>query len=165
VRVPISKVYRAFPELDRFDDGQCELFVHQASRGSLRRRAVAAAMQVLAASCAFMAWMFAFAVGRAIVSGLHLRGAAEGIATLGGIVGFVLVPALAALIARDVWLRRSIRARLVSARCPGCEYSLLGLPVTMGVAVCPECGEQLDLERMGLTPKDLMATDGVAEVA
>jgi hypothetical protein len=165
VRVPISKVYRAFPELDPFDDEQCELFVRQATRGSLRRHAQGWALKVLAFAAGLIVWIFAVALGGLVVDAFRLTAPVQNVLVIPMMVGFVLIPGMALLFVRDIWLRRSIKARLVSARCPACEYSLLGLPIVMGLAVCPECGEQLDLERMGLTPKDLMATDGVAEVA
>ncbi|MCC6660402.1 MAG: hypothetical protein IT437_05905 [Phycisphaerales bacterium] len=164
MRLPYSKVYRAFPELDRFDDGQCRLFVRQATAGSLRRRAAGAGLQLLAAVCGVFAWLLIVGVGQSLLRLLR-DGAVRDVLTIVLAAGLVFVPSIAALITRDAWLRRSVRARLVSARCPGCEYSLLGLPVVLGVAVCPECGQELDLERMGLTPKDLIASDGVAEVA
>lgn len=157
VRVPISKVYRAFPELDPFDDEQCELFVHQATSGSLRRRAVGLGYKLLALVVGLATWAFVFAMAAAMLSALRLPQTLIDVLGVLGAAGFVFVPALAALVARDQWLRRTVKARLVSARCPGCEYSLLGLPVQDGRVACPECGEQLHLERMGLTPRDLIA--------
>jgi len=50
MRLPAFKVYRAFPELDRFSDEQCEGFVAAANRsgsGRAWRRVTQAAFAVL----------------------------------------------------------------------------------------------------------------------
>jgi hypothetical protein len=157
MRIPLRKIYRAFPELDRFDDAQCQRFVRQAERLVLSRRVERHVLEIAAGSLAFVVVLLLGEVWRRLAGGP------------GSMRLLVLVPMLAAapiiagLIARDLLLRSAIRARLRSARCPRCEYSLLGLPVEDGAARCPECGESIPLEHYGLSEEDLLGEKACRE--
>lgn len=145
MRLIRSKIYRAFPELDRFDDEQCRRFVH-AANSSWRRR-----------------------IGRWVVvgvtTGVLLVGAVIGCVALGsylddhmvfwGTIGyfgwgvlFVVGTGLAllgGLVLRDRILRLRVRQLIRRCgSCPNCHYSLLGMRVAGDHAiVCPECGTRV----------------------
>ncbi len=145
MRLIRTKIYRAFPELDRFDDEQCRRFV-VAANSSWRRRlgrwavvGVTTAVMVvagIAGAVVLAAWMdermmmngtigyFGWAVLLVIGSGLGL---------LGG------------LVLRDRILRLRVRQLIRRCgSCPKCHYSLLGIRVgAENVIVCPECGTKV----------------------
>ena len=150
MRVPMSKVWRAFAELDRFDDERCARFV----RAAKRRWWVVAMVQGTAASLAWLV-MAVPAMGLAMWASESLTRRL----TLGD-AGFVCVLAVVAslslgitfvplLLFKDWRLRRRIRV-LIAARgsCVKCGYGLLGLPVSEGLRVrCPECGCETVVDR------------------
>jgi hypothetical protein len=76
-----------------------------------------------------------------------------GIVTL----GLATTTAMTLFMPRDWWLRQTITRSIMSTRCLGCRYSLLGLTVREGVVVCPECGVECSLAGRGLTPDDILA--------
>jgi DNA-directed RNA polymerase subunit RPC12/RpoP len=171
MRIPIAKVYRAFPELDPFDDAKCVAFVSRARRARRRRFwlswlsllvdiplavvVTVTMLNVLPVSSWLdrldraMSFLFnpASGVPSTIVLGVVL------------IVGLVLPPAMGFLWIRDAILKRAIRAALKSVACIACGFDLTGLPVTDGEAGprvrCPECGLLMDLDEVGLNPADL----------
>lgn len=157
MRLPVSKIYRAFPELDRFDDDACEVYIERAkARNRLRTScggAVAGAIFVLFVGAAI--WLM-------IILLLHLprdpRSEFWNLALIGTEFGvMMLLGCVFSFLARDYFLRRLLRWELQGARCPNCGYSMLGLRAIDGKIVCPECGEVRDFGAMGLTPQDLMA--------
>jgi len=154
VRLPVSKIYRAFPELDRFSDEECREFVRTARQ---RHRLGEAGVGCLAAFLSiatiiilmiltnrFGSWLSAHVTGRRSFDGLAILSFILSIA--GGLI--------TGLVIRDCWLRGAIRSSLRSTRCGNCAYSLLGLPVRSGEVVCPECGATLVLALIGLTEAD-----------
>lgn len=142
MRLLRRKLWRAFPELDEFDDALCRAFVRVAT-SSWRARAV----RYL---CTAVAGLATIVVASAI-SGklLGLRGqTAIGNIVVVASATLVLTTALAAgfvgaLVGRDWLLRRRVR-RIIRDRggCPHCGYRLLGVPVDAECRVtCPECGQ------------------------
>lgn len=141
----MSKVWRAFPELDRFDDERCARFVKAAKR----RWWLVAVVQGLAA---FLAWLL-LAVPATILARWLSNTVSQKLVL--GDVGFMGVSAVVMslamglafvpmLLLKDWRLRRRI-AMLIAARgsCGGCGYGLLGLPVPESLRVtCPECGRE-----------------------
>jgi hypothetical protein len=157
MRLPISKVYRGFPELDRFSDEQCSAYVTTAERANLLGRLAVQGivlLMFLPGSCVgggLMIWAAHLVFGdpdeadwTLLASGLLM--------TLG-----VAAPCIGALMVRDTWLRRMIRRQLERCMCPSCRYSLLGLRPANGSVVCPECGAKHELASMGLEPADILA--------
>lgn len=164
MRLPISKVYRAFPELDKFDDARCQAYVRNVKRAGGWRRHVFGAACGAAAILAFIALAAAFAIAwhwafdwlgwsarrwthedwylflmLAFVVGIPMA--------IGAVVAFVL---------RDLMLRRALRRHISGSRCPDCNYLLLGLVPKDGEIRCPECGTLYALTELGLTPDDLL---------
>jgi DNA-directed RNA polymerase subunit RPC12/RpoP len=84
------------------------------------------------------------------------RPSEPGLVFLFMIVSLFAIPAILALIVRDKVLFRVLYDRIKTARCPQCQFSLLGLPVQEGTARCPECGMHIVLRQHNLTPEDLL---------
>jgi hypothetical protein len=178
MRIPLAKVYRAFPELDRFPDHECERFVKRARRTQLRWMwlpvlALPVSLALAIASVALVASTLEAQI-RAInhAADRVLGGAFE--AVLGSSVypSDILMPLCVLLlislgpwltfaVLRDTLLRRAIARRLEIANCTGCDHSLLGLPLLEDhpkpAVRCPECGREMVLAEIGLTPEDLIA--------
>jgi hypothetical protein len=143
VRIPATRVYRAFPELDHFSDAQCEAFVRATSR-----RPAYLAVQLLGELSTTTAALlsFGFLSGHA---GARLEQATSHWGSLNSYVApfawllITLVPSgLVFLLTRDLLLRRCIRSLLKTrGSCRQCGYGLTGLPVGEGGRItCPECG-------------------------
>ncbi|MBX3404803.1 MAG: hypothetical protein KF699_15445 [Phycisphaeraceae bacterium] len=153
MRVPLSKIYRAFPEFDPFPDAECERYIRYAYQQA-RMRIGCIPLVVFVVSLPLYAVLLSASVAGLMYVGIELP---EGylivpVLLSASVVG---VPALLALLSRDVVLRRVLKDRLRTARCPNCEFSLLGLPVVEGATRCPECGTQIVLSMHNLTPRDL----------
>lgn len=133
-------IYRAFPELDRFDDERCARFVRAAARGLWKTVRGFTAMVIAGAVI--------FVVAALLEVGTMKVLAKAGFEAWPGWLVVVLgvTPVAAAVFGgawtRDLHLRwrihRVLRARGV---CTGCRYSLVGLGVGPDHrVVCPECG-------------------------
>src|SRR5262245_60782137 len=167
MRIPVNKIYRAFPELDRFSDQQCEAFVRRVKEsgefGNVSMWVGAGAIP-------------SFLVGAILQCALGnriLRWAATSkpnsdrmIIAL-GVCGFILftITAVGGMLGRDLFLRRQLRhaiwRRIERIRCEQCKYSLLGQRALDDIVQCPECGARTTLARLGLaSPVDLMPPDG-----
>ena len=160
MRLPLAKVYRAFPELDRFDDPTCERFVDAAERAAgwrashgVRLFALVVGMLVGFAVVA----LFVLAFGEATRHGSLAARLPDWLAFTAVVVVAPLVGAVAGFKIRDIWLRAAIRRQIADTRCPKCRYSLLGLKLDSGTVTCPECGARHSLAAMGKTPADLLA--------
>jgi len=177
MRIPWSKPYRAFPELDRFSDDECERYVLQVRAQRLGSRWLPPAGLLLTVPASMYAivyasldigewvrdfdvWLFRMIRGTwppvEVGPGEFLVWIGLGLLVVGG-------PALLYMIPRDALLRRAIANRLRLARCPKCRQSLVGLPVRAlpeaygggpGVT-CPECGTEHVLAKIGLTSDDI----------
>ncbi len=160
MRIPVSKIYRAFPELDQFTDSECEMYVERArsrrlQSGSLMAFGAAGAGIATLVVMGFITLTVVIPLGR----GLGMRGSVEHDMEWGALaVGVHIVAAfMVGYMVRDAWLRKAIRGCIDAARCPSCDYSLLGLPVVHGAVKCPECGSALDLAASGLMPEDMLS--------
>lgn len=141
-RVITRSLHRAFPELDRFDDGRASAFVASAARGWRRTivRWVALVLTVVVYSAILMGATF---VAAELLSlrperwGMERPYLASVVTALNLGLAFVL-----GLLVRDRVLRRSIR-RLIKNRgtCWKCGYTLLGMPIGPDLRLtCAECG-------------------------
>jgi hypothetical protein len=153
VRVPLSKVYRAFREFDGFSDQRCEAYLRLAQS---RYKGATVLVSVGSLAAFFLTVWLYFGVGASLLRrlvvglpGLHPMWSAVYLGC------GVLVPALAALLVRDAWVRWVLRQFLRDVRCVRCRYSLLGLQVMGGAVRCPECGERTVLAELGLSEADL----------
>lgn len=161
MRLPLNKIYRAFPELDSFSDGACEGFVRQASRRYWLSHIGFAVLAIALGAMVLILWGLLSNVGTAIVpasSPFWDGGFGSALEVVYWIAGPVCA-IVTALLVRDHWLRTTIARQLLDTNCPGCGYSMLGLSVVSGAVTCPECGQARRLEETGLSPADLMARE------
>jgi len=159
MRFPISKVYRAFPELDRFTDAECERFVRLARTQNFP---------------AFCWWVvvglvvtgFSIVIGFVLTMVISQFVAKSGGSSAGtkatwiafvGILVSLIGGAMLGVITYERWLKRTILSSLRTHECAACHYSLLGLPVVDGGITCPECGQRFDLAARGLSAAHVMA--------
>ncbi len=159
MRVPLTKVYRAFSELDEFSDEQCQGYVR---RAKLKRYGSMIATATIAVpGCLIIAvvgWAVAFAIVNTVIEQYRLWLMRHYLDDVLEVVAGVFPPVVAmaaGLFARDVWLRYAIGKELVRSTCPACEYQLLGLPAKDGLVRCPECGNQSRVDLLGLSAEDL----------
>jgi hypothetical protein len=171
VRIPLWKAYRAFPELDRFTDAECVEWValakstHRAFLGMVGVVVVVVLIPLTIAVIVLVSRITnAIAASPAMASAWRsMRMTKDDVETM--FIGLNLMVVLtlayvAGASVADLALRHVLRKRLNSGRCPGCEYSLLGLPARDDVVLCPECGASLNLAELGLTPADILAGKG-----
>jgi hypothetical protein len=154
MRLPVGKVYRAFPELDQFSDEECIGYVKaiENDRRFLLKYTVAMLGTMFGGPALFSVTLAPF---KTQVQSLHPYVAFTLVACL------LVVWVVSALLVRDWMLRRALATRLMSARCPQCVYSLLGLQVFDGNVRCPECGETFNLVAHGLTPAQILVNPAV----
>lgn len=157
------KIWRAFHELDEYDDEVCRLYIKHARRLSNTWRG--ALLVLLTIAIAVVSWSiviyFAFdpivnhassARGNAAVAfGLLL------VAIL--LTGIIWFPLLCAFVTRDRWLRRCVVKQLHSTNCAGCGYQLVGLTIVEKQGskhvLCPECGTPTELNTGSLREADI----------
>ncbi len=174
MRILTRTIWRAFPELDRFSDEQCERFVKAANA-----RTSAKMMTWLVASIAT-----ALVSATALIVPIWLQPKCGNVYVFPALddiymhalltrawfwAWWMFAGGIAGFITRDVLLRLRVRRILrTRATCVQCRYSLLGLAVPASLIVqCPECGTPTHVdESMGeltvdeegaarFTPKDV----------
>ena len=165
MRIPLYKAYRAFPELDPFDDERCLAYVRTARRSHPWSRVL---VWIVSAALVFpgtyISVLLVGALHRLVFGGLATTNW-EIAGVLGSFALAVAAPLIAALAVGDLWLRRAIQRQLRLSSCPRCGYSLLGLRVSDGAVTCPECGDVIRLADIGLTPADVLAEPASALIA
>jgi hypothetical protein len=158
VRLPLTQIYRAFPELDRFSDAACAGFVRQAVRRNRLSQVAHAALAFPVAALVLTAWWVLGRIGAEampVSSRFWDDGPGMAIAAVYCIAGPVSA-ILSVLLIRDRWLRRMIRRQITDTRCPACGYSMLGLAIVGGALTCPECGHRRRLADTGLKAADFL---------
>lgn len=164
MRTPLTKIYRAFAELDRFSEAQCRLLMRRVRldpgpRALLKVYPVIASVvalvivAILLAATSFLAWSEGLFRDADIAMAL--------LAVLG-------IPAFSGLLIRDMLLRRflirAIRLRIDRVRCLGCKYILIGQRAIGDQVTCPECGRANQLGALGITAADLIPPDSEIEL-
>ncbi len=153
-----KKIYRAYPELDPFDDAICKKYVRHARRSG--RAWLGRGLIVIVIPVALLLWLI-FIIGmgwatRSIDISDSVLWVAIGMVIYTGIFWF---PALCALLVRDITLRRIIRKRLDVTGCESCGYNLIGLTVfddsDSRVVQCPECGTKTTLNQGHISEADI----------
>lgn len=154
MRLITKDLWRAFPELDRFDDDRCRRFVIAAQRGKraaiwrillnlILTASVAAAIGSIGLAIMWLFW--------------DAGGGTSGPAAGGWRFAFglfilclaIVAAGLSSLVLRDQLLRRRV-AHFIFARgkCPQCRYNLLGVRVPESLRIhCPECGLELEVDK------------------
>ncbi len=161
-----KKIYRAFPELDQFDDQTCERYLNRTTGIAACGSGCFTLIAVVVLT--FIAWSFIEYNARELLYyTLKSQKIKMGVYTdtfvgLFAYSGFIWFPWVSVLVVRDRWLYRNIRKQLNGALCKQCEYSLLGLTVMEDHRVpyvkCPECGSENKLSASFLTQADIDPT-------
>jgi hypothetical protein len=164
MRLPFTKVYRAFPEFDSLPDEECERYVRHVR---VHQRLQFQLIPVITTVVLAIAWPIVWAelsYEHQLDRYIPLPDSYDGRVLLLGVTS-ILVPALAGLLLRDMALWLGVRDEVNRARCPKCRQSLLGVPVQeVGLGGdpakrfirCPECGRKFMLLDIGITPRDLI---------
>jgi hypothetical protein len=164
MRLPFTKVYRAFPEFDSLPDEECERYVRHVR---VHQRWQFQLIPLLTTLVLAVAWPVTWVVLSHYYPIHHWvpLPATEEARIIVLAVTSVLVPAMVGLLLRDLALWLGVRDEVNRARCPKCRQSLLGVPVQeigMGndpakrFIRCPECGRKYNLLDIGITPRDLV---------
>ncbi len=162
MRLLTTKIWLAYPELDRYDDDVCKSYIKRAKR--LQNAWKFWLISLLALPIAWASWvglMFATASLTELRSFRSSPGFLQDIFVSVMASGIAWVPLGTQLILRDRWLHRCVRKQLVGVQCPPCGYSLIGLTINNPEAPsvhCPECGQVTLLSDLGLTEADIDPT-------
>jgi hypothetical protein len=143
MRLPVSKAYRAFKELDRFSDTQCVTFARAARPRGWRW--LGHAIVILTVTVVGLIGMMAaayFGIIDRFFRNSRFDGPAFYLAILPMMAVAIGIGPLMGYMTRDFFLRRGIRRVLISrGSCCGCRYTITGLAVDDEARVkCPECG-------------------------
>jgi hypothetical protein len=162
MRIPVRKIYRAFPEFDSFSDEQCERFMLRVQLSGSKKAlpilvGVLVAMITLIVCCAVSGFIFDM-----VYAGMERQRARK--LEFAMDLSLVLIPPVFAfllgLFARDLLLRRHLRLviedKLNRIRCLGCKYILIGQVVANQMVRCPECGRVHSLDELGVVEADLI---------
>lgn len=148
MRLITRKIYRAFPELDKFSDEQCQRFL-KAANASISRRVARAMVGVAAAMLmAVVAIDTVVPVAQEFSDRWRLDEPAYWLLWGTLLTLALLVSFVPGLVVTDVLLRLRVRSLLKRCgACPLCRYSLLGIRVGSDLIVtCPECGHTIKVE-------------------
>ena len=157
MRLPLSKTWRAFPELDRFSDEQCMRFV-RAGRKRMRRSREAITLGIIMVVSFWVLMPVGAYLAELVPERWDARHPMLATVIMSGAMAVGAIPgAIAILFGWDRVLLKGIRRHLEDTRCDECRYPLLGLPIRDGRVVCPECGAEFVLADHGMTAEDLIA--------
>ena len=157
MRFPRRKIYRAFPELDRFTDAQCKLLLQRVKNTRTYHALLVLAVLVFALGMLVVGVTVVFVFGQDVYRFFWTKMGYQTAEFLHTAFGVVLVcggPPMITLIVRDLVLRRYVRwaigMRFDRIRCLRCRYSMLGQRAVGEVVVCPECGRTMTLSELGV---------------
>lgn len=159
MRLISRKIWRAFPELDRYDDQVCRLYVRHAKRLKNAWKGVLLILATLFVALVVWVVLLRLNVGyiEKITAANH--GDYAPIVITAATTGLFWFPVLCALIVRDLWLRFCIRSHLRTSNCARCGYNLIGLTILgendSRFVVCPECGIRTALNTGHITESDI----------
>ncbi|UCD74793.1 MAG: hypothetical protein JSV91_13520 [Phycisphaerales bacterium] len=167
LRIVTRKLYRAFPELDGFDDDQCERLLRQVKSGMSYAPVLGLALLgfgLLPFLCSIWLAVAGFQYLTDLLTDKLNRYWVDRLAFLAGLIIVLTIPSVVGLITRDVvmrfHIRRALAARLKRIQCLGCKYLLLGQRVIDGFVTCPECGIRMTLWQLELSsPEELAPPD------
>ncbi len=143
MRLPGTKIWRAFPELDRFSDQQGKAFIKAATSAFWPVHVLRGCLY-LVLSCIMLAGVIASAaLSEWLMDGSHIPYTVRSIITVSFAVCVALPAFSVVLLFRDLLLRRRIRKVIQSQGvCQHCGYILLGMRVPSDLKLtCPECGD------------------------
>lgn len=159
MRIPHSKVWRAFPEFDRFSDESCRAFVQRVSRIGPRAARMWAATILVGGIGLTAMYLLLARIRESVFHDPHIFDTTTpGLVLLS--VLMISSGVMTGLVVRDVVLRLELR-RLIgsSAQCPRCGYLRIGLYIDESCVVrCPECALVAELDPQ--TIKTSVGVDG-----
>ncbi len=163
MRIPPNKIYRAFPELDRFSDEQCERFM-QRVRVALPYRSVRwVTVSIMTCAAVIFVIVILYRYEQPLHRYLWLllsRRSADTLILASWLLLVPIVPIFVGLLTRDIvlrtYLRKAVQMQLDRVRCRSCKYVLIGQRLMKGIITCPECGAQTTLQILGVTADDLL---------
>jgi hypothetical protein len=169
MRLLSRKIYRAFPELDQFDDETCKRYINRTS--GINTNGVGCLLMIFVFVASFTAWVFieynAIQVGVFWLLdkiGIRVGPYTEIFIYLFAYSGYIWFPWVMLLLARDRWLYTQIKKQLKGVGCRECGYCLVGLPINEtrfnGFVVCPECNCENFFNDRSLTRADVDPTLG-----
>jgi len=156
MRLISRKIWRAFPELDQFDDAECREYLKRSK--PVANSALGSLLVICATLFALVLWVLVIVLVMPVISGMGLsRGIFVAIQFV-LLTALIWLTALSGFLMRDYWVRRFIRRRIAMSICMKCGYSLIGLPMQSDAVICPECGQSnritQELQVMLSTPAD-----------
>lgn len=168
MRLLTRKIYRAFPELDQFDDDTCKRYVKRAKEQEADRGCVLLMIVVFVSVIAWVAGLggLVFTATKFVIEFVFFQRSSTGFtsdcASLVSTTGIIWFPWFTTLLTRDIWLWNSVRDQIITVRCSMCKYSLMGLPIQRNenfpYVDCPECGQRIMLYDNGLAEADIDPT-------
>ncbi|MEM1354457.1 MAG: hypothetical protein AAGH88_06185 [Planctomycetota bacterium] len=165
MRLPLSKPWRAYPELDAYSDEQCRYLLNRAKRAWPKLR-VGLVLQRWIANVLMLGYVALVGLCVSPIAVWFNKQIGEPTNAVEDVLYFVpifvlILIALSPLLVIQLWFyQRKIHAvladRLELSRCPGCRYPLIGQRTVNGVVTCPECDRGCLLIELGLTEEDLL---------
>lgn len=154
MRLPLTKPWRAYPELDRYSDTQCRAIMNQAHRAFQLWRTIFAVCAILLSVIGFFCCMFACVSFAGMLDKTFRERHVLKLTGLALILSS-LIPIILVMFGSRLVTSRALRAHLGALKCFACRYLLIGLRIEStdarnpGVA-CPECGSFNPLLDMGI---------------
>lgn len=171
MRIPTSKIYRAFEELDEFSDEQCERLMKRVQLDRASTTGMAGLVVCVVVVSLFVMGLFLWFMSELLdaqlrVLSMPMRPYFDLDAMVFSIVECITAVASGFLM-RDHVLRKNliaaIQLRIERVRCPNCKYILIGQRARNNMVTCPECGTSTSLGALGVTEKDLIPPTTHAE--
>ena len=160
MRIPTSKIYRAFEELDEFSDEQCERLMRRVRIDTGATSGMVGFVFLATILVFFTVWFLLYLVPVEF-RGLSMR--LRPYFDLDMVIWFLteaFAVAATGFATRDYILRKHLRAaielRIERVRCPDCKYILIGQRPRNDMVACPECGTTTSLGALGVTANDLI---------
>lgn len=151
-----TRPWRLVPELDGFSDDECATVLRRLRAARTIGLAAAFPIAMILGAAIFVGGeqLLEWGLGRYSpwVDTDTIRG--RGVFVVRGVV-MLLVSLAAAFQPYAAIVKARIRRRLRDVSCPMCVYPLIGLPVTDGRVLCPECGGRIVLAEHGLRGADI----------
>ncbi len=156
MRLPVTRLAMAFPELDGLTDVERERLLERWKLASYRVRRIPFIWGFSASF--FWFGLLSILFEKDILAFWPLTVANGDLFRLAVLpLGAIVSGSLVGLVARDFCLRRELRRMLTDVFCISCEHSLRGLPVVESSVTCPECGRDMTLDELHVDEQQLGA--------
>jgi Zn ribbon nucleic-acid-binding protein len=155
MRLLSSKIYRAYPELDEFDDETCKRYMRRVwDEESANSYGI---VLLFVVPLSLLIWLGIIIAASAIFDLSVFPEMSDALTLMQ--VGFVGMPIIMIMLSRDLWVSKQLRKQINGANCKACGYSLVGLTIksegTADSVTCPECGTNYTLDNFLLSREDI----------